>query len=449
MFNSIQGFQLSPQQKRLFLLQKNSTAYHAHCAILIEGNLNIAVLQEGLQQVVDRHEIIRTSFQRPRGIKIPIQVIEDSVSLSLNQQNNIREQDVDQLFQEVSQYTLDLEKPPLLKTTLVRLFPNQYVLLLSLPALCADTITLDRLVAEIARCYTSCVEGETLDDEPLQYADIAQWQNKLLEIEQAEAGEEYWQQQDFSRCKTLKLASEKQSAETSKFEPQSIRVAIESNVTEKIEAIAQSNQTTASAFFLTCWQILLGRLTAQADLMIGVGFDGRNYEELQDAIGLFAKYLPLPVHLAADFPFVQVLQQVEPSLHELSQWQDSYTWESISESNVQDEEPPFFPFCFDFEPEFGSYKAREVCFSVYRKYACVDRFKVKLRSVRRQSSWSAEFHYDSNSFAREDIQRLAAQFQTLLVSASDNPDAAIGELEILGLKERQQLLVVCQANFDG
>jgi len=441
MFNSIQGFQLSPQQKRLFSLQGNSPAYHAHCAILIEGNLNIAVLKEGLQQVVDRHEILRTSFQRPRGIKIPIQVIEDSVSVSLNEQNNIREQDVDQLFQKVSQYALDLEEPPLLKTTLVRLFPNQYVLLLSLPALCADTIALDHLVAEIARCYTFCAEGETLDDEPLQYADIAQWQNKLLEIEQAEAGEEYWQQQNFSRGKTLKLASEKQSAEKFEFEPQSITVAIESNVTEKIEAIAQSNQTTASAFFLTCWQILLGRLTAQADLIIGVGFDGRNYEELQDAIGLFAKYLPLPVHLAADFPFVQVLQQVEPSLYELSQWQDSYTWESISESNVQDEEPPFFPFCFDFEPEFGSYRAGEVCFSVYRKYACVDQFKVKLRTVRRESSWIAEFHYDSNSFAREDIQRLAAQFQTLLVSASDNPDAAIGELEILSLKERQQLLV--------
>jgi len=87
------------------------------------------------------------------------------------------------------------------------------------------------------------------------------------------------------------------------------------------------------------------------------------------------------------------------------------------------------------------YFATDVSFSIQKQYTCIDRFKVKLSCRRWGDALTAEFHYDPNLFAREDIERLAVQFQTLLVSAINNPETAIAQLEILSPVERQQLLV--------
>jgi non-ribosomal peptide synthetase component F len=101
----------------------------------------------------------------------------------------------------------------------------------------------------------------------------------------------------------------------------------------------------------------------------------------------------------------------------------------------------FFPFCFEFEEKPAQYSVADLSFSIYKQYVCIDKFKVKLSCIRRDDSLIAEFHYDSNLFQVEDIERLARYFQTLLASVIEKPEAAIGELEILSECDRKQLLV--------
>src|SRR6266516_2419092 len=80
--DTIEGFRLSPQQERLWLLQQDNDAYHAHCSILLEGTLNVEALEEAVSKVICRNEIYRTSFHRLPGLKIPIQVIDEKASFT-------------------------------------------------------------------------------------------------------------------------------------------------------------------------------------------------------------------------------------------------------------------------------------------------------------------------------------------------------------------------------
>ncbi|HEY9650043.1 MAG TPA: amino acid adenylation domain-containing protein, partial [Coleofasciculaceae cyanobacterium] len=101
----------------------------------------------------------------------------------------------------------------------------------------------------------------------------------------------------------------------------------------------------------------------------------------------------------------------------------------------------FFPYSFEFRKQPAQYSAADVSFSIYKQYVCIDKFKVKLTCIRQDDALVTEVHYDSNLFQVEDIERLARYFQTLLASVIENPEAAIGELEILSECDRKQLLV--------
>jgi len=428
MQSQIQGFQLSPQQQRLWLLQENNHTYYSQCAILIEGNLDVELLRSILQKVVDRHEILRTNFYRDWGIKVPLQVIKDE-NISINIQNlgdNYCEADISQLLQQARLNQLHWEKDSLLYLSLINFSVNK-LLLISLPALCADLTTLHNLVREVACCYT----GEAITDEPLQYADIAAWQNELL----TEAKTTSWQQPDISSLKNLQLVSEKLCTENSEFEPQYINSPINNNLLEKIKLIADKYQASLNGLLLTCWQILLWRLTGKSNLLLGIGVNGRNYEELKPALGLLTKYLPLVCVLKPDIQFNDLMSQTEQMTNEISEWQESFIWDIEHELQFS-----FFPFCYEFADLPTKYSAGNVSFSICQRYVCSDRFKVKLSCFTQDNTLNAEFHYDASLFTPEAIQCLAEQFQTLLTSVIQNPEATITRLDVLSMREREQLL---------
>lgn len=433
---SIEGFRLSPQQKRLWQLQQvsNNQPYRAHCAVLIKGNLNSEILISALQNVINRHEILRTTFRVLEGMNLPLQVIGDrSVSQSLNL-NPLEEKtiNINLFIQETIKRQFHWGDRLLLDISLVTLSQETAVLVIRLPAMLADRVTLNNLVYEISRSYEACLQNEKLSDEPLQYADIAEWQNELFEGEDGKIGREYWKNKNKNLFKTCKLPLEKQAALTPEFEPTFITLELNSDTIAQLDAIAQKYNTSISILLQACWRILLWRLTGQSDGVIGTYCDGRDYEELASALGPLAKYLPVYCYLEETFKFSEIVKQTHEVTEEALKWQESFTWE-------QNEN--FFSLGFEFEEQLAKYTAADVSFSIHSQYVCLDHFKIKLSCLRRGDSLIVAFHYDSNLFQVEDIERLVRQFQALLNSVIHQPEAAIGELEILSASDRQQLLV--------
>jgi amino acid adenylation domain-containing protein len=443
---TISGFRLSPHQKRLWLLQKESgAAYVAQSVICIEGNLKPEVLKAALQNIVNRHQILRTTFHCLPGMKIPVMVVKDSSVLSWREiylsKDNSQNITITSICQEEKSHLFDFEKGPLLRCSLLELSANKHILVVTLPALCADARTLKNLFAEISDSYSACLQGEDCSKEVVQYVQFSEWQNDLLEDSEAEAGKNYWSQQDFSALDTLTLPFADNFYQKTEFQPQVYTFTLSAHLTQEIKTNHRGaetrggeglNSNLVSLFLLSCWQILLWRFTGQTEMIVGKVCHGREYEELNDVLGLFAKSLPIRSRLNTDLHFSEVLQQVTQAVEEANEWQEDF----IFEKNVES-----FPFIFEFEQLPEKCLASDTLFSFDTQYICLEPFQIKLSCIDKEEFLELGFYYNANLFSANAIHRLAEQFQTLLTSAIENPDVAISQLQILPPNQLEQLLI--------
>ncbi len=445
----LEGFRLSPQQQRLWLLQQasHSRLFDARCVLSIEGDLDKAALNEALEQVVARHEILRTLFHHLPGMRFPLQVIVERISLAVEDYNlgalSPSEQDaqLEALQAALGRRRFDFERGPLLSVALVALAPRRHMLLLRLPALCADSASLASLAHEIRSAYAACLGHPQPLDEPAQYVDLSEWQHELLESEEMRAGREYWRRQNLGTQPPLTLLFGEPPALSQEFEPRALALPLRPEVLAGVEALARRYDVPAAVVWLACWQTLLGRLSGQEELIVGTAYDGRKYAELERALGLFARYLPLRGLLPPERPFSALLEQLGASWHAAYKWQEYFSWEQAGATQDSSAAPAFFPFHFEVERLNGDGAAAGVSFSTTGQRACIDRFSLKLVCIEKLDSPVVELHYDAGACSDADAGRLAGRFAALLEQVIERPQAAIGEFGLLSEDERRQVLI--------
>ncbi|HEX6047362.1 MAG TPA: amino acid adenylation domain-containing protein [Pyrinomonadaceae bacterium] len=441
----VEGFRLSRQQERLWLLQRDTPAYRSQCAILIEGSLEEAALREAFRRVIDRHEILRTAFRCPPGLELPLQTLVDSGSPSWHHTDvsdcSTQEQEarIDEIFDHEGQFGFDFEHDKLLRLHLLTLSSRRHVLIVTLPSLCADRKTISSLVDEISRCYAPLVHGDVLSDEPQQYADFSEWENELLEDPDAEAGKEFWRQHDYASGFTTSLPFEFRSLTESRFKPECIKSTIGAGLAGRIASVAIKYQTSSANVLLACWQTLMWRLTGLPEIVAGNLCDGRKNDELNGAFGLFAKFLPIRCSFKEGLPFDALLERITQATQTAEDWQEYFTWEHNAGTARSCKEPAF-SIAFEYEEPHRTCSAADLTFSIYKQYVCFDRFKVKLCCVEQDDALLTEFYYDSGAVTAEAIKYLVGQFTTLLESVVSNPEASIDELEVVSDSERRKLI---------
>ncbi|HVB55147.1 MAG TPA: amino acid adenylation domain-containing protein [Candidatus Acidoferrales bacterium] len=446
----IEGVRLSPQQRHLWSLHHGGSdelPYRAQCAVLIEGSLDLQVLRAALRDVSNRYEILRTTFRCPRGMTIPLQWVNAEGAPSIEVYNLTtcdplrQEAEIEALFQEVGRVPFDLANGPVLRVYLLALAADRHMLLVNAPALCADAASLRVLVREISGRYSTFVRGQEPSGNPPQYADLAEWANDLLESDETQEGKKYWRELEASASRPPTLPFEKQPSAGAAFEPRLLASPINSELTAKITKLGAKYDSSADAFFLACWQVLLWRLTGQSDFVVGLASDGRTYEGLQEALGLFAKTLPVQCRLEKKLRFSEVLERTNESVREAVECQEYFSFEELPRLNAETEPCRYFPLAFEFQDAQPTYIEGGPIFVPQKQYSCFDRFKLKLACVRQGSLVAAEFHYDSSVFCGEDVNRLAQEFETVIESVCANPESPITALDIVSPDERRQLLI--------
>jgi amino acid adenylation domain-containing protein len=413
--------------------------------ILIEGNLNVEALKEACQKSVNQYEILRTIFHIPPEIHIPIQsVIKNAIptwqELDLRHYSSEKQESfIKDFSNKDEQFSLNVEAGSLLFLTLITLSTHKkYILFINLPSLCADAKSMNNLFQIICGLYNANHQQD-LDLENIQYVQFSAWHNELLKSEDSELGRKYWQSKKNNDFLNLKLPFEFKKAEKVEFKPQVIALTLHKNLVNNITTFIQNHKTTKFVLFLSCWQILLSRLTGQSDIVIGTICDGRPYQELERALGLFAKYLPIHSHLEEDDCFVQVLKKVDKSIIEAYSWQEFFD----SEENFKVTDNSNQLFCFDFDKYQSNYLAKDVSFLIQKQYICFAPFKIKLACIDQENTIDLEFYYDSTLFSGETIEILAGQFNTLLESIIINFNLNLSKLQIISIAEKQKLLFDC------
>jgi amino acid adenylation domain-containing protein/non-ribosomal peptide synthase protein (TIGR01720 family)/FkbM family methyltransferase len=434
----IEGYQLSPQQKHLWSLSEGGDhpPYTAQCAILMEGPLDRSLLGTALRKVIERHEILRTTFEFLPDMTIPLQVVSGDTEVSLDECDfsGLPDSQQQSALNDLLRYTARLlsSSPAAnhVHFSEVRLASNKAVLLVSIGSLCADTTTLKLLMREIAECYRTSLRGDKPDSEPLQYADLAEWQNESLQADGAEAGIDYWRKQPLTRT-DLSLPHEHRPETEGAFQPAApVSFSIDGQLIAKLESLSLLNGTTPSSILLSVFYVVLSRLCSATQLSVGVAFAGRNYDELSDAFGLFGRFLPINAQLYSNQTLPELANDLAVSLADAERWQEFFSPQSP------------IPFCFEFEEANPSVQVvSDLHFTLLHALAYINRFKVLLRCLRQDDgSIIAEWHYDAAYYNEEQVKRLAeswlAAFETVAASAGK---LLLAEVTVVGANEWQQL----------
>ncbi|MBE9209301.1 amino acid adenylation domain-containing protein [Nostoc sp. LEGE 06077] len=435
MLEEIQGFQLSPQQKYLWQLQQtDSQIYQVKAAVSIAGNLDIQLLNNAIETVVNRHEILRTYYKCLPGMTIPVQIITDSAEIAWQQNYDLsnytseaQKEKLQLLFQEFSQQDFNLETGASLHLSLITLSDSRYILFISLPGLSADRETLKNLIREISYIYADKFDN---DPEIMQYADLAMWQNELLSATDTETGREYWNKQDFSALSALHLPIEKENISELGFQPQTHTFRLDAYLVAQLK---KQHQSALANFFLACWNILLWRITGQDNLVIGVATNGRKYQELESSLGLLSKYLPVKCELPEDITLSSLLNELNQAISKSYNYQEYFSVNTLKDVAVNNQF--LFPISFEYDEIRDKYDFGDISFAIEHLEACLDNYKIKLACVRRENFIDIEIAYNIHYFATADIQHLAKQLQTLIESAISQSEVAISRLQILSNSE--------------
>src|SRR5579871_3103502 len=446
MNTSIEGYPLSPQQRRLWSLLQSGSAYNACCLVRIDGPLQAERLQQALAQSVQRHEILRTHYSTPVGRALPFQVIAPALAPEWQEMDlrsltpKRQEEEAAAHYVQEQSRVFDYEQGSLVAATLLRLSNTETQLILTLPAMSADTRSLDVLVQEISRNYADIAATEE-ESGALQYADISAWFNNLLSNDAEGAlAREYWSRCDLTSSAPLFGSDEAGDRKSGTGIPETYTVEISADL---VRALQAQQAVPAQIFLFGCWQTLLSRITGRYDTPVGFYSHGRPFEELRATIGLLAKWLPIRCNDEAQTRFNTLLDQAQQTIREATEHQEYFTWEqqeSASSGSLR-----FLPYGFEYweqTPTASGGAANAARFTIVRQSSHIERFDLMLSC--RQSAEDAltlTFAFDPTLHTRTDIARLAGQFTTLLQSALQQPEAPVEALDILPQDQRQQLLV--------
>ncbi|HSF43685.1 MAG TPA: amino acid adenylation domain-containing protein [Thermoanaerobaculia bacterium] len=427
---AIEGFRLSPQQQRLWRLRDGCAAGTAQCVLQLAGDLSAPALEQALSAVVTRHEILRTRFERLPGMEMPIQVISGEPFPVF------REVVLDG-GPEALEGLLEQERgsPGLDRGRFTRVStPESSLLVITLPALLADSRSLDNLAAEIARACGAAPSGGT-PDEPLQYVQFSEWQNEVLEDAGTREAREFWDRQRLGEDgpPDLPLQAPELPAAPGIYPVSLLRIpcAPPAGSAREAERVAHEQGASLEAFLLTCWGGLLARLSGSPEIAVDVFFDGRKFPELAEALGPFGRFLPLGLRGLDGRSFARALGRVEATLADARRWQELCPGRTA-------EEPRLPGFAFE-EAGAGPWTGGGVTFSVLDKlYASGDSGLI-LSARRRGGDLAPELHGDPALYTEEALRLLASRFMALFESALRHPGRPGNELEWIGPEERRRL----------
>jgi len=450
------GFRLSPQQRRLWQLQSawGERPFRACAVARVRGGLDADVLRRAVDAVAGRFEILRTTFPCPPGLTLPVQRVAPVAIVTWETKRDLSgvaaaewDAALDSLAESVADEPFDLAGGPLLRLALARLTAEEHALVLVLPALCADTVTLCNLVREIASGYAALSAAAPVAEgsEPFQYADLAQWQNELLEDEETAEGREYWESWDPATCRALRLPFEAPRTGESRFAPAVLPVDLDPGLAGRAAACAATLEIPVATLFLAAWQALLWRLLGQEEIVVGSLAECRSYEGLAESLGPLASYVPLACRLDAGLRFRDAVARVRDAAQTAAGWQEHFRWERAAERSGLALDETVFPLSLAVLERPAPWQAGSLEWAVPRCEAVIDRFRLELR-VRAGSpngspdgSPGIELAWDGAVISRADAEGMARAWQALLASAVDDPDALLGELALTFPDERRKL----------
>jgi len=346
---------LSPQQDQLWEIERaeGGAFFKTQCLVSVDGSLDKRCLEAALADLIGRHEILRTVFQQSSG-SVPVQIVGDGAP-AIIEEYDFSDLDAEEaqrrvraLYDNLLSRNTDLQT---LSVLLIGVSEFKHSLVICVHSMCSDGAGLLNLVKELVQAYQfsgagSCqVDYSRQEEDVAQYADLAEGFNILLE---SGAGRDYWQNKRLRGVTQipLDLGSRRQPGQS--FSPAILERAIAGGLARDLEYIALESGSSLKDLLLTCWAILIWRVTQTSDIVVGALYDGRTLDGLEKAVGLFARHLPVDIHLDACQTVIDLLKQVNRALDEIGPRQNYFNPKLAFQHSPTSESSSPYSVSFDF-----------------------------------------------------------------------------------------------------
>ncbi|HEY0603571.1 MAG TPA: amino acid adenylation domain-containing protein [Herpetosiphonaceae bacterium] len=450
-------FPMSFAQQRLWFaeqLEPGSPVYNHASAIRLSGSLNQAALEQSLQEIVRRHEMLRTTFVADNGSLL--QVIAESATLELPLVDLSglpaaeREPEARRLAVAEAHRSFDLARGPLLRAVLVRLHPEgtraEHILLLTIHHIITDAWSNSVLNRELAILYEAFAHDRPspLPELPIQYADFAVWQRDYLTSAVREAQLTYWKQQLAGAPPLLELPCDHPRPTVQRYGGAYVPLVLSQSLSAALTALSQREGVTLFMTLLAAFKTLLYRYTGQHDLLVGSPNAGRNRSETEGLIGFFVNMLVLRTDLSGDPTFQELLQRVRATASGAYANQDLPFEQIVDELKPERNlsHSPIFQVAFALSnvPQAALQLSNLRIETLHFDAIVTSEFDITLFMAEAAGGLSGAFEYNAELFEATTIARMVDHFHMLLQSIIADPAQRISALPLLTPAERQQML---------
>ncbi len=444
---------LSFAQQRLWLIERmgfGGNAYNTPANIRLQGPLDARALRACLQELLQRHEALRTRVEETDGS--PVQVILPAPRYELPEVDlshlpeEQREAELARLTIAENARVFELSQGLLMRSRLFRLGERDHVLVTTFHHLASDGWSLDLYLKELLALYPALAAGRPspLPPLPIQYADYAVWQRRWLSGERLESQLGWWRQA-LADPVPLQLLPDFQRPSVRRHTPGAgQRILLPKARIAALEKLSRAHGATLFMTLLAAFQAMLSRYTGQDRITVGSPIANRNRAETEGLLGFFVNTLVLCGDLRGDPPFIELLRRVREMALGAYTHQD-LPFEKLVESLSPERNPsqnPLFQVVFTFQQRKGmgaSVEAGGVSFLPLNFEESAARFDLELHVWESPEGFQCYFIYDTGLFRPGTITRMIGHYQTLLEGILADPRQRISALPMLTAAELSQL----------
>ncbi len=437
------------QQRLWFLDQLGDSNYLVPATSRLTGRLDVKALEDSLNEIVRRHEALRTTFTTIDSQ--PMQVIAPHLSLTLAvldlSQLPLDKRAVEtRRLREEALRPFDLEKGPLVRARLLRLAEDEHLLLLTMHHIVSDGWSLGVFIRELATLYEGFVIGKapTLPELPIQYADFAVWQRQWLSGEILESQLAYWKEQLGGSPAMLELPTDRPRPAVQTNQGSFLICEIGKELTEALKELSRRDGASLYMLLLAAFKTLLARYAEQEQVVVGTPIANRNWIDIENLIGFFVNTLVLRTDLSGNPPFRELLKRIREVTLGAFAHQDVPFEKLVEELQPERDtsRTPLFQVMFSLQnAPMPSLELSGVTMTLLQDESTTAQFDLTLDVTERPQGLECLLEYNTDIFEHSTAQRILTHYSNLLESIADNPQQRLRELPLLTEAERRQILV--------
>lgn len=446
---------LSAAQKRLWILYQldpSSPAFNSRVAVRLSGQLDRAVLEKALNELVRRHEALRSVFPESNGEPSQIVLPETVIKVDFQDLRHVaadaREGAIQRIAAAESQNSFDLVSGPVFRARLVRTDEREHVLLLLMHHIVFDGWSENVLIGELRQTYSAFARGQEspLAELPIQYADFAAWQQDYLEKEEVSRQITYWREQLNGIPASLNLPTDYPRQGSMSQASGACTVELPAALCEQIKELSRTERASLFMVLLGAFQFLLAYYADQEDIVIGVPTSGRTRVETEGLIGCFMNVLVLRTRIGENSTVRDLLAATRDTALQAFANQEAPIGKVVEalRPGRRADQWRLFEVMFQLRnvPKLEPLDDVGLSWEPFKLEAGVIRgLDLNFESEEAGGGLRCQLQYDSSLFRHETAESMLEHYRNLIEAMMRYPDRRIWDLPVLSETERAGLLL--------